>query len=93
MRTMAEGKASLPTEGEADECLHCAVVNMVQERIAAGGADASDLATLIAESLVDLILMVPEDEQAKLMAYSVAALGDLFLQKSGADGGGSGSTH
>jgi hypothetical protein len=36
---------------------------------------------------------VPEEEQAQLMAHTLAALGDLFIQKSGADGGGSGSTH
>jgi hypothetical protein len=90
---MAEGKPSRPTEAETDECLHCAIIDMVEERIAAGGADAATLASLIAESLVDLIVMVPEDEQAKLMAHTVAALGDLFLQKSGADGGGSSSTH
>ncbi len=66
---------------------------MVEERIAAGGADAANLASLIAESLVDLVLLVPEKEQARLMAHTIAALGDLFLQKSGADGGGSGSTH
>jgi hypothetical protein len=82
-----------PAQDEPEECLHCAIVDMVEERIAAGGADASELATLIAESLVDLILMVHEEEQAKLMAHSVAALGDLFLQKSGIEGGGSRSTH
>ena len=48
---------------------------------------------LIAESLVDVILRVPEEEQAKLMAHTLAALGDFFLQKSGADDSGSGSTH
>ena len=66
---------------------------MVEERIAKGGADVGDLAMLIAESLVDLILLVPESEQAKLMAHTMSALGDLFLQKSGVDGGGSGSRH
>jgi hypothetical protein len=80
-------------EKEAEECLHCAIIDMVDERIAAGGADAANLATLIAESLVDLILRVPEQEQAQLMAHTLSALGDLFLQKSGADGGSSGSTH
>ena len=50
-------------------------------------------AALIAESLVDVILRVPEEEQARLMAQHMSALGDLFLQKSGAEDGGSGSTH
>ena len=78
---MAEDEASTPTEDDANECLHCAIVDMVDERIAAGGADAANLAALIAESLVDVILRVPEEEQAKLMAHTLAALGDFFLQK------------
>ena len=81
------------SEQEADECLHCAIIDMVDERIAAGGANAADLTTLIAESLVDIILRVPEEEQAQLMAHTTAALGDLFLQKSGVDGANSRSTH
>jgi hypothetical protein len=65
---------------------------MVEERLAAGGADAANLAALIAESLVDVILRVPGHEQAQLLAHTLAAVGELFLQKSG-NGGGSGSTH
>jgi hypothetical protein len=91
--TMTEAQGSTPTENDADECLHCAIVDMVEERIAKGGADVGDLATLVAESLVDLILLVPESDQAKLLAHTVSALGDLFLQKSGAEDGGSGSRH
>ena len=90
---MADVGAPPPPQDEPDECLHCAIVALVEERIAAGGTNAADLAALMAESLVDLILRVPEDEQAQLMAHTLAALGDFFLQKSDADGGGSGSTH
>jgi hypothetical protein len=90
---MVELRVPPPAEDEPDECLHCAIVELVQERIAAGGADAATLASLIAESLVDLILLMPEEEQATLMAHTLAVMGDLFLQKSGAEGGGSGSTH
>jgi hypothetical protein len=57
----------------------------VEECIAAGSADAANLASLIEESLVNLILRVPDEEQAKLMAHTLAALGDLFLQKSGTE--------
>jgi hypothetical protein len=89
---MFTGKVSALAEAEADDCLHCAIVALVEGRIAAGGADAADLAALMAESLVDLILRVPEDEQAQLMAHTLTALGDLFLQKSGVDDGGSEST-
>src|SRR5829696_3570733 len=90
---MPKGEVPSRSEQEADECLHCAIIDMVDDRIAAGGANAADLTTLIVESLVDIILRVPEEEQAQLMAHTLAALGDFFLQKSGADGGGSGSTH
>jgi hypothetical protein len=90
---MGEGEAMVRSEDEADECLHCAIIDMVEERLAAGGADASNLAALIAESLVHVILRVPGHEQAKLLAHTIAAVGELFLQKSGEDGGGSGSTH
>jgi len=83
---------SLPTD-EADECLHCVIVEMVEERLAAGHADVGEFTALISESLVDVILRVPVQEQAKLLAHTLSALGDLFLQKSGADGGGSQSTH
>ena len=81
------------SEQEADECLHCAIIDMVHERIEAAGANVADLTALIAESLVDIILRVPEEEQAQLMAHTLAALGDLFLQKSGVDGASSRSTH
>jgi hypothetical protein len=88
---MAEDQAP---DDDAEDCLHCAIGDMVEERIAAGGADASRLAAMIAESLVDVILRVPEKEQAQILAHTLAALGDLFLQKSEArEGGGSGSTH
>src|SRR5215203_4423336 len=90
---IAEGEPPIPTDDDADDCLHCAIVDMVEERIAAGGADAANLTALIAESLVDVILRAPEQEQAQLMAHTLAALGDFFLHKSGADEGSSGSTH
>src|SRR5215204_1977330 len=73
---MPKGEVPSRSEQEADECLHCAIIDMVDERIAAGGANAADLTTLIVESLVDIILRVPEEEQAQLMAHTLAALGD-----------------
>jgi hypothetical protein len=81
---MAEAKASTRA-GATDECLHCAIIDMLEER-AGGSADAANLFLLIAESLVDVILLVPESEQAQLMAHTLSALGDLFLQKSSLDG-------
>ena len=60
---MPKGEVPIRSEQEADECLHCAIIDMVDDRIAAGGANAADLTTLIVESLVDIILRVPEEEQ------------------------------
>jgi hypothetical protein len=90
---MAEAEASVRAGADTDECLHCAIMDMVEERIAGGSADAANLVVLIAESLVDVILLVPQAEQAQLMAHTLSALGDLLLQKSSPDGSGSGSTH
>src|SRR5215212_1510897 len=42
-RVMPKGELPSRSEQEADECLHCAISHMVDERIAAGGADAADL--------------------------------------------------
>jgi len=42
------------------------------------------LAARIAESLIDLVLLAPEEEQARLLAVSIAHLGHTFLEKSGA---------
>src|SRR5215212_10173566 len=79
---MAKGKVPSPPEQEGEEeCLHCAIVALVEARIASGGADAADLAALIVESLVDLILRVPEEEQAQLLAHTLSALGDLFTSE------------
>ena len=41
------------------------------------------LAAKMAESLVELVLLAPEEEQAKLLAATIAQLGQAFLEKSG----------
>ena len=61
---MAEDEASTSIEDDADERLHCAIVDMVDERGAAGGAEVANLAALIAESLVDVILLSVTSEKA-----------------------------
>jgi hypothetical protein len=47
----------------------------------------------MAGSLVDLILLSPEDEQAKLPAATIARLGQAFLDKEGAVEGASAMEH
>jgi hypothetical protein len=36
---------------------------------------------MMAESVVDLILLAPEEEQAKLLAATISQLGQAFLEK------------
>jgi hypothetical protein len=65
----------------------------VQQRLQRGDSDAAEIASMVAESLADLILLAPENEQANLLAYVVSGLGQMFLEKSGAIDGGSTATH
>ena len=75
------------------DCLHCDINQLVQERMERGDADLGDFASMIVESLADLILLAPDDEQAKMLAYAISDLGQTFLEKSGAVEGGSNATH
>jgi hypothetical protein len=70
------------------DCLHCDINDLVQKHIEQDEAvDIADVAAKMAESLADLILSSAESEQAKLLAHAMAALGDMYLQKSGAGEG------
>jgi hypothetical protein len=40
----------------------------------------------MAESLIDLILLAPEEDQSKLLATAIAQFGQAFLEKSGVIG-------
>ena len=68
------------------DCLHCDINEIVQKHIEkTENPDVADLAARIAESLADTILtFVPEEDQANVLAHSVAHLGEMFLQKGGA---------
>ena len=75
------------------DCLHCDINQLVQGRLERGEADLGELASMMVESLADLVLLAPEAEQAHLLAYVVSGLGQMFLEKSGAGEGGSSATH
>ena len=66
------------------DCLHCDINELVQKHLEPADADLGELLARMAESLVDTILLAPENERANLMAEVVAALGHLYLEKSGA---------
>ena len=67
------------------DCLHCDINELVQRHLEQDETiDVADVAAKMAESLADLILSSAEGEQPRLLAHAIAALGDMYLQKSGA---------
>jgi hypothetical protein len=86
----------IPQDERAPEsCLHCEINDLVQEHVEGldEPVDIVALAANIAESLVDLILLAPEEEQANLLAVTIGHVGHTFLEKSGAVEGGSDTAH
>jgi hypothetical protein len=81
-------------ESSSESCLHCEINDVVREHIEGQEkVDIADLAARVAESLVELILLAPEEEQGKLLAATISHLGNAFLEKSGAIEGDSNMTH
>ena len=75
------------------DCLHCDINQLVQQHIEGEDADLGEIASMMVESLADLILLAPESDRSNLMAHALSALGQIFLEKSGALDGGSNATH
>lgn len=63
------------------DCLHCDINELVQKRMEHGEVDIADLAGRMVESLADLILLAPENDQAMLMADVLAHFGQAFLER------------
>jgi len=75
------------------DCLHCDINQLVQQRLVRGDTNLAEMASMMVESLADLVLLAPENEQPNLMAYALSGFGQMFLEKSGAVEGGSSATH
>ena len=72
-------------ESSSESCLHCEINELVREHIE--GKDVVNLPELIAkmgESLVELILLGPEDQWGNLLAEAIRTIGHVLLEKSGA---------
>jgi hypothetical protein len=65
-----------------ERCLHCDINEVVREHIE--GNDAINLIAKMGESLIDLILLGPEDQWSNLLAAAIRDIGHTFLEKSGA---------
>ena len=75
------------------DCLHCDINDLVRQHVEGGTNDLVEIASMMAESLADLVLLAPEADRANLLAHAISAVGQMFLEKSGAFDGGSSATH
>jgi ABC-type tungstate transport system substrate-binding protein len=75
------------------DCLHCEINQLVQERFERGDTDLVEMASMMVESLADLILLAPESDRSNLMTHALSAFGQIVLEKGGAIDGGSNATH
>ncbi|MCZ7656930.1 MAG: hypothetical protein M5U07_03315 [Xanthobacteraceae bacterium] len=66
------------------DCLHCDINDLVRDYLEQGDGDLAAIAAKVAESLVDVILLAPEADQAKMMADALAFFGQVYLEKTGA---------
>ena len=73
--------------------LHCDINELVREHVEGGTNDLVEIASMMAESVADLVLLAPEEDRATLLAHAISALGQMVLEKSGAFEGGSSATH
>jgi len=65
------------------DCLPCDINQLVREHVERGTNDLVEIASVMAESLVDVVLMSQED-CANLLAHAISAVGQIVLEKSGA---------
>jgi len=76
------------------ECLHCEINALVERYEEAGEQDLLTLAAKIVESLADIVVSAPPEEQGLLVAEIMTQFGHMILEKSGmADDGSSTATH
>jgi len=88
-RDMVSKREVVPQDERAVEsCLHCEINDVVQEHVEGHETvDIAEMAARMAESLVDLVLRAPEEQQAQLLAATIAYVGQAFLEKTGAIAG------
>ena len=72
---------------------HYGINQLVQERFNCSGTEVVEMASMMVESLADLILRAPESDRSNLLAHALSAFGQILLEKGGAIDGGSNPTH
>jgi hypothetical protein len=77
-------------ERSTENCLHCEINDLVEEHIEGQETvDVAELTARVAESLVDLVLRAPGEQQAQLLAATLTYIGQAYLEKTGAIDGDS----
>jgi hypothetical protein len=77
-------------ESAHESCLHCEINDLVREHVEGQETvDMAEVAARMAESLVDFVLRAPEEQQAQLLAATIAYVGQAFLEKTGVIAGDS----
>ena len=67
------------------ECLHCEINEVVQTYIERDDpVNLPELVAKVGESLVDLILLGPEEQLGNLLAEAISNIGQAYLEKTGA---------
>jgi hypothetical protein len=87
-RVVSKREVVSPDERASESCLHCEINDLVREHVECQETvDMAEVAARMAESLVDFVLRAPEEEQAQLLAATIAYVGQAFLEKTGAIAG------
>jgi hypothetical protein len=67
------------------ECLHCEINEVVRRHIERDEpVNLPELVAKVGESLVDLILLGPEEQWGNLLAEAISNIGQAYLEKTGA---------
>jgi hypothetical protein len=83
--TVAEIERRWRVPESETECLHCEINQVVQKYIEQDDpVNLPELVAKVGESLVDLILLGPEEQWGALLAEALRQIGDAYLEKSGA---------
>jgi len=75
------------------DCLPCDINDLVREHVERGTPNLGEIASMMAESVADLVLLAPEEDHANLLAHVISVVGQMILEKSGAFEGTSSATH
>jgi cytochrome c-type biogenesis protein CcmH/NrfF len=64
------------------DCLPCDINDLVREHVEGGTNDLGEIASMMAESVADLVLLAPEEDRATLLAFVLPAFGPMCLETS-----------